>query len=124
MAFRPAKRTSKLLPTLARVGRTTLGPLRGQEKAPAMRGDRWSAARRRSASSLAVWGGGGPERAILAPSPCGVGPRTRIAPTGSSWAGRACRMVVRAGRWLGLPLGLVFRLLIHRVTRLTGRADG
>ena len=24
----------------------------------------------------------------------------------------------------GLPLGLVFRLLIHRVTRLTGRADG
>src|SRR5471032_2409172 len=33
-------------------------------------------------------------------------------------------MVVRAGRWLGLPLGLVFRLLIHRVTRLTGRADG
>src|SRR5476651_2230737 len=33
-------------------------------------------------------------------------------------------MAVRAGRWPGLPLGLVFRLLIHRVTRLTGRADG
>src|SRR5471032_660592 len=33
-------------------------------------------------------------------------------------------MVVCAGRWPGLPLGLVFRLLIHRVTRLTGRADG
>lgn len=89
-----------------------------------MRGGRWSAARRRSASALAVWGGGGPERAILAPSPGGVGPRTRIAPTGSSWAGRTCRMVVCAGRWPGLPLGLVFRLLIHRVTRLTGRADG
>jgi len=49
-----------------------------------MRGGRWSAARRRSASSLAVWGVGGPERAILAPSPYGIGPRTRIAPTGSS----------------------------------------
>src|SRR5471032_814829 len=69
LAPRPAKRTSKLLTTLARVDRTTLGPRWGQEKAPAMRGSRWSAARRRSASSLAVWGGGGPERAILAPSP-------------------------------------------------------
>ena len=76
-----------------------------------MRDGQWSAARRRSASSLAVWGGGGPGRAILAPSPGGVGPRTRIAPTGSSRAGRACSMVVCAGRWPGLPLGLVFKVL-------------
>ena len=54
----------------------------------------------------------------------GVGPRTRIALTGNSRVGRACRMVVRAGRWSGLPLGLIFRFLIHRFTRLTGRADG
>jgi len=89
-----------------------------------MRGGRWSAARRRSASSLAVWGGGGPERAILAPSPAASVLGLESPPRGSSWAGRACRMMVCAGRWSGLPLGLVFRLLIHWVTRLTGRADG
>jgi hypothetical protein len=54
----------------------------------------------------------------------GFGPRTQIAPTGSSWVGRACRMVVGASRWPGLLLGLVFKVLEYRFTKLTGRTDG
>ena len=83
-----------------------------------------AAAHRRSASLLAVCGGGGPERAILAPSPTALvlglesPPRAAQGPVGlaRSWCARA------GGR--GCCLGLIFRLFelsVYQVNRACRR---